>query len=156
MEARAATNLVVWNGKEVPPHVKHALEAPFRGQALNGSKAKKLLSFYEDQPKLSVGPADAASPFESVDASRLTASKHVSTVLVLKADKNVSRETVEGSEYSINTGIYRVFTIPTVYTGIYPSRTAHTGYSGHHSSRRASPCSTAAATGPGRCRGPCA
>ena len=41
-------------------------------------------------------------------------------------------ETVEGSEYSINTGIYRVFTIPTVYTGIYPSRFVHTGYLSTH------------------------
>ena len=43
-----------------------------------------------------------------------------------------SRETAEGSAYSASTGIYRVFTIPTVYTGIYPSRFAHAGYLSTH------------------------
>ena len=43
-----------------------------------------------------------------------------------------SRETAEGSAYSANTGICRVFTIPTVYAGIYPSRFVHTAYLSTH------------------------
>ncbi len=40
--------------------------------------------------------------------------------------------TPEGSEYFVNTGIYRVFTMPAVYIGLYPPRYAHAGCSGRY------------------------
>jgi len=40
--------------------------------------------------------------------------------------------TAEGSEYSVNTGICRVFTMPAVYIGVYPPRYAHAGCSGRY------------------------
>ena len=63
-----------------------------------------------------------------------------------------SRETIEGSAaaYSANTGIYRVFTIPTVYAGIYPSRFVHAGYLNRHSHGVPGPCRA-----PCRAPGPC-
>ena len=40
------------NVLQVPPHVREALVAPWRGQSRVGKKQKAVLAFYHDQPVL--------------------------------------------------------------------------------------------------------
>ena len=40
------------NVLQVPPHVREALVAPWRGQSGLGKKQKAVLAFYHDQPVL--------------------------------------------------------------------------------------------------------
>ena len=74
----------------VPPSVKSALEAPFRGQQGLGGKAMSVLDFWADEPVLK--DADQAQLGRSGSSpSRLSPRDNVTTRLVLKADHSVVR-----------------------------------------------------------------
>ena len=76
--------LLEWRGNQVPPSVKRALDAPWRGQnCLGGKKALKALEFFDDEPVLT-NPMDVmctrASP------TKPSCKLNVKTKLRLKAE----------------------------------------------------------------------
>ena len=77
-----ATNLVDWldadgDVEHVPPHVKQALEAPWRGQDdLKGAKARATLSFFTEEAVFT--PMDQVRRTRTTP-NKLTSSKNVGT-----------------------------------------------------------------------------
>jgi hypothetical protein len=76
-------NTVDWKGHQVPPSVKMALEAPWRGQEnLKGPTAKKVLEFFTDTGKF-CNVMDVV--LRQTSPTKLTCKTNVKTVMRLKA-----------------------------------------------------------------------
>ena len=91
-----ATQLLEWTDAKgdahvVPPSVKHALEARFRGQTGMGKRADELLAFWEDEPQLVQTQMTMQEAQAGFSPSRMSCDRNVATRLVLKGDSSVSR-----------------------------------------------------------------
>ena len=76
--------LVDWRGHPVPPHVREALESPWRGQEhLCCKEARDVLAFFSDTPKLT---NQAEIMEEAAAPETLTARQNVKTVMRIKAE----------------------------------------------------------------------